>query len=415
MIRFVGLDVHKHFIEVCVIDRKGKVLSRSRVDCRRDELERFATQDLRKTDRVALEATTNTWPVVDILRPRVAQLVVGNPLKTKAIAEAKVKTDKVDAEVLAQLMRCEYLPEVWQPDPATQRQRSLLTHRCGLMGQRARHKNHIQCLLNRLLLKPPCRCLWTKAGLIWLGTLELSPTDRLMLDSELRQLRSVEQELTVVDQQLVEIAREEPRIQLLMTLPGANYVVAMGLLSAIGDVTRFRDGDHLASYLGLVPITRQSANKCYHGRITKAGNPQVRWLLTQACQHVSRHPGPLGGFFRRLAKRKPRHGALMALARKLVTVAYLMLKHNEPYRYARPELMAEKFTNLSSKYLPKESQPQPSPLRRSAKQGLPAVYHQAGLPATLTPEQLPAGERRMLAERQLTQFVDELHHPAAKK
>lgn len=107
MIRFVGLDVHKQFIEVCVIDRKGKVLCRSRVDCRRDELERFATQELRKTDRVALEATTNTWPVVDILRPRVAQLVVGNPLKTKAIAEAKVKTDKVDAKVLAQLMRCE--------------------------------------------------------------------------------------------------------------------------------------------------------------------------------------------------------------------------------------------------------------------------------------------------------------------
>ena len=152
-----------------------------------------------------------------------------------------------------------------------------------------------------------------------------------------------------IHQQLVEIAREEPRIQLLMTLPGANYVVAMGLLSAIGDVTRFRDGDHLASYLGLVPITRQSANKCYHGRITKAGNPQVRWLLTQACQHVSRHPGPLGGFFRRLARRKPRHVALMALARKLVTVAYLMLKHNEPYRYARPELMAEKFTSLKGK------------------------------------------------------------------
>lgn len=144
-----------------------------------------------------------------------------------------------------------------------------------------------------------------------------------------------------------------------MTLPGVSYVVAMGLLSASGDVTRFRDGDHLAFYLGLVPITRQSANKCYHGRITKAGNPQVRWLLTQACQHVSRHPGPLDGFFRGLARRKPRHVALMALARKLVMVAYLMLKHNEPFRYARPELMAQKFTDLSVKYLPKDSQHPP--------------------------------------------------------
>lgn len=283
MIRYVGLDVHKHFLEVCMIDRKGQVLSRSRVDCRRDELVRFATQDLRKTDRVALEATTNTWPVVDIIRPHVKELVVGNPLKTKAITEAKIKTDKIDAEVLAQLLRCEYLPDVWQPDARTQMQRSLLTHRSGLMCQWAQHKNRIQCLLNRLLLKVPCRCLWTKAGLAWLRTLELSPMDRLLLDSELRQLEHIDQELIVVDQQLVTMVRGEPRVQLLMTLPGANYVVALGLLSAIGDVTRFQYGDHVASYLGLVPIARQSANKCYHGRITKAGNSQVRWLLIQAC------------------------------------------------------------------------------------------------------------------------------------
>ncbi len=177
MIRYVGLDVHKQFMEVCLIDRKGKVLARSRVDCRRDELERFAAKELRKTDRVALEATTNTWPIVDILRPHVTQLVVGNPLKTKAIAEAKVKTDKVDAEVLAQLLRCEYLPEVWQPDEATQVQRSLLTHRMGLTRQRTRHKNHIQSVLNRLMCKVPCRCLWTKMGLAWLKAQKLPPKE----------------------------------------------------------------------------------------------------------------------------------------------------------------------------------------------------------------------------------------------
>ncbi len=99
------------------------------------------------------------------------------------------------------------------------------------------------------------------------------------------------------------------------------------------------------------------------------------------------------------------------LARKLVTVAYLMLKDNEPYRYARPELMAQKFIDLRVKYLPKEWPVPSAPLRGSAKQGLSAVYHLAGLPPVLTPEQLPAGERYMLAERQLTPFVEELHAP----
>lgn len=76
------------------------------------------------------------------------QIVIGNPLKTKAIAEAKIKTDKVDAEVLAQLLRCDYLPEVWQPDQATQVQRALLTHRAGIMSRRGRHKNRVQCMLS---------------------------------------------------------------------------------------------------------------------------------------------------------------------------------------------------------------------------------------------------------------------------
>ena len=134
--------------------------------------------------------------------------------------------------------------------------------------------------------------------------------------------------------------------QLLMTLPGVNYAVALGLLAALGDISRFRDGDHAASYLGLVPSTRQSGNQCYHGHITKAGNWPARWLLTQAAQHVARHPGPLGAFFRRLAKRKNRNVAIIAMARKLVLVAFLMLKNNEPYRYARPELMREKFSRL---------------------------------------------------------------------
>src|SRR5690242_2455676 len=93
MARFVGLDLHKRFIEVCVIDARGKIVYRGRTGCLRHELEQFGRSHLRRTDRAALEATTNTWAVVDVLRPFVAEVVVGNPLKTKAIAEAKVKTD----------------------------------------------------------------------------------------------------------------------------------------------------------------------------------------------------------------------------------------------------------------------------------------------------------------------------------
>ena len=144
MIRYIGLDVHKRFVEYCILDAAGKKLSRGQVSRVRATLEVFAEEVLQPTDHVALEASTNTWSVVAILRPHVTRLVVSNPLRTKAIAEAKIKTDKVDAEVLAQLLRCNYLPSVWQPDQETEQLRRLTTQHATLMTERSRVKNRIQ-------------------------------------------------------------------------------------------------------------------------------------------------------------------------------------------------------------------------------------------------------------------------------
>jgi transposase len=140
-----------------------------------------------------------------------------------------------------------------------------MTHRDALMTQRSRSKNHVQGLLAGLLLRPPCKVLWTKTGMAWLGGLELPAHVRLMLDSELRQVAAADAELAALDAELVASTKADPRVRLLMTIPGVNYVVALGLLAALGDIARFRDGDHAASYLGLVPSTRQSGRRCHHG------------------------------------------------------------------------------------------------------------------------------------------------------
>jgi transposase len=410
MVRYVGLDVHKRFIEVCILDGSGKPIYRGQVGCQREELVAFVKTRLKRGDCVALEATTNTWPVVGILRPFVKEVVVGNPLKTKAIAEAKVKTDKVDAEVLAQLLRCNYLPSVWQPDDRTRQLRSWITHRKALMTQRARLKNQVQGLLGRLLVTSPFKLLWTKKGLAWLHSVELPIHERLVLDSQLRQLVIMEQELKALDEQLAEAARGEPQVPLLMTIPGVNYVVALALLAALGDISRFQDGDQAAAYLGLAPLTRQSGNRCYHGHITKAGSSQTRGLLTQSAQHASRHPGPIGAFFRRLAKRKNRNVAIVAVARKLVTIAFLMLKNNEPYRYARPALMHNKFTAL--RIMP----PKSTGKARTSKAatGLADIYRAAGLPKVTSPDALPTGERRMISNCKLKGYVREIYRPTKK-
>jgi transposase len=403
--RYVGLDVHKSTVRVCVLDEAGKRVLGKSVPCSRESLMEFAKETLRSDDKVALEATTNTWAVVDLLKPSVGSVTISNPLRTKAIAQAKIKTDKVDAEVLAQLLRCDYLPSVWEPDEKTRHLRQLTTYRAGLVGDRTRIKNRLKGLFNQRLIKPPVTYLFSIAGLKWMRQIPLSESDRLEVDGQLRLLESLDSELTSLDRILQKSAYKDDQAKLLMTLPGVSHGTALCLLASLGDITRFRDGDHAASYLGLVPSTRQSAGHCYHGPITKRGNSTTRWILTQGAQHVAVHPGPLGVFFRRLCKRKNRNIAVTAVARKLVTIAYLMLKNNEPYRYAVTKRVHEKFTTLRSNTTGKVTRTK----RGSAPKDLPAACAVHGLPPVRRFNELPAGEQQMLRDRDLEPAVRALH------
>jgi len=348
MIRFVGLDVHKRVVEACVIDQGGEVVRRERFVLSRRILERFAARVLRSSDCVALEVTTNCWAVADALRPHVARVTVSNPMATRAIAQAKVKTDKVDAHVLAQLLRCDYLPEVWQPDEATRRLRELTGRRSALVGQRTRMRNRIHSVLAMRIVEAPAR-LFNAEGLQWLGNLELDAQARMLVDSDLRQLDLVRKEIDALDAELARRGYARAEVKLLMTLPGVDVATAEAILAAWGDVQRFPDGDHAASYLGLVPSTKQSANQCYHGPITKRGNSQARWMLIEAAQHLDTHPGPLGCFFRRLLRKKNRNVAVTAAARKLAWIGWRMLVTGEPYRYALPRATQTKLSRLRVK------------------------------------------------------------------
>lgn len=293
MARFIGMDVHKREVVICVVDQRGQVLKRLRCACNREALESLARTHFTKRDQVALETTTNAWAVADLIRPHVARLVVSNPVKTRIIAEAKVKTDKVDAEVLAQLLRCDYLPEVWAPDTTTRLLRRLCSRRSGLIASRIATKNRIHSLLGGLLIQAPWQDIFGPQGRHWLDGVILPTDARDVLNVDLRLLDAVNREIELLDKQLKTLAYHDERMRLLVTLPGIDYAVAVALISALGNLSRFRDGDHAASYLGLVPSTRQSGDKCYHGPITKCGRSYTRSMLIQAAQHLAGTHGPL--------------------------------------------------------------------------------------------------------------------------
>ncbi len=417
LVRYVGLDVHKRVVEACIVDSAGKVVHRERFALNHRTLKLFATTVLRPTDRVALEATTNCWAVADALRPHVAQVIVSNPMATKAIAQAKVKTDKVDAHVLAQLLRCDFLPEVWQPDDATRQLRELTGRRSTLVGQRTRMRNRIHSVLAMRLIEEP-KGLFKAEGLQWLAALEVDGQARLLIDSDLRQLEFLQKEINAVDGELAQRGYANEQVKLLMTLPSIDVTTAEAMLAAWGDVTRFSDADHAASYLGLVPSTKQSADHCYHGPITKRGNSQARWLLVEAAQHLDKHSGPLGHFFRRLLKKKNRNVAVVAGARKLAMIGWLMLIHHEPYRYAVPQTTATKLRDLRVKVtgerrkggVPKGQRAvakKPGGCSRTIK-SLAAVCCAEGLP---TPKPFSPGERRTIDDTACGDYVAQIGSP----
>lgn len=414
-----GLDVHKRVVEAVVIaDDDGHVLHRQRFACTRADLQLFAEQHLGKETRVALEATTNTWAVVAVLAPHVAEVVVSNPMRTRAIAEAKVKTDQVDALVLAQLLRTDFLPRVWTPDEKTRSRRQLCTRRASFVQDRTRIKNRIHAVLHQRLLAPPHVDLFGPTSMRWLRSTTLDPEGRAAVDAELRLLEGLEKEIASVGRDLAVDAHGDPRVKLLMTLPGVDVAVAESLVASLGDFTRFKTGDKAAAYLGLVPSTKQSADHCYHGPITKQGRAHARWLMVQAAQHVGSHPGPLGVFFRRLAHKKGRNVAVVAVARKLVVVAWNMLTKNEPYRYALPRTVEAKLSRLRIAATGEKrrggnakGEPRPDGYGKGRTRAVPSLDHaceREGLPLT---KPLASGEKAMLEDRGLTAFAEKLHQP----
>jgi transposase len=344
--RCIGLDVHREFAQVAIWE-SGTVRHAGQVEICGESLRVFA-DSLGPEDEVAIEATCNTHAIVRAIEPRVARVIVSNPMKTRAIAEAKVKTDKVDAEVLAELLAADYLPSVWLADEQTQALRRQVARRTQLVRQRTRIKNQIQAILHRnLVARCPFSDLFGVKGRCWLSDQHLPADEHHAVDALLRQLDFHHQELRIIDAALGRIALERSEVRRLMTIPGVDATVALSLLAAVGDFRRFRSPEQLVSYLGLNPRVRQSGGKAAaHGRITKNGRAHARGMLVEAAFTASKIPGPLRAFYQRVRARRGTQIAIVATARKLVVLCWTMIERGEDYAFARQSLTEKKLRAL---------------------------------------------------------------------
>src|SRR6185312_15119087 len=219
------MDVHREFAQLAVLE-DGRLRDEGRIGVTPEALRAWAV-DLQPDDQVALEATGNSDAIANLLTPLVGRVVVSNPSKTRAIAEAKVKTDKVDARILAQLLAADFLPPVWLPDERTRRLRRQVARRAHLVRQRTRIKNQVHAILARNLAPaPPVSDLFGTAGRNWLCRQALPADEHSAVQALLRQLDFHGAELAAVDRELAVEALGDPVVARLMTIPGIDAIAA---------------------------------------------------------------------------------------------------------------------------------------------------------------------------------------------
>jgi transposase len=319
----VGVDLHRRRSQVALVGDDGIEVWNRRVPNGSSAMLGLL-ESLPAGTPVAVEATYGWSWLVDLLRELGLEPHLAHPGGCKAIAYARLKNDKVDARTLAHLLRTDLLPEAWIAPAEVRELRALLRHRAGLVGMRTSVKVRVRAVLGERGISAPAE-LWSRPGRGWLAAVELPATHRLMVDNLCRLLDGVDAVLSDVESEIRRRAKPDERVQALMGIPGVGLITAMTLIAEIGDVHRFPTARKLCSWSGLTPRVRNSDTTMRHESASKMGPPVLRWVLGEAA-HVAKRTAPYEPTFARIAARRGKNIATMAIARRLLARAFHVLK-----------------------------------------------------------------------------------------
>jgi len=327
----IGCDFHPGFQQVAIFDNQTGEYQEKRLS-HRVEAEQFYRSLAGQKVRVGMEACGHYPWFERLLAGLGMELWLGDAAKIRAAVVRKQKTDRRDAEHLQVLLREDRFPRIWVPTLEERDARQLLVHRHKQVQARTRTKNQLHALaLSQGVQKK--RKLWTEAGRAELEKLELLPYAAIRRQRLLETLDRLEAEIAALHRQVEQEVQQRPAAVRLMTHPGVGPVTALAMVLTLGPAERFASGRKVGSYFGLIPSEHSSGGRQQLGHISKQGSSFLRFLLVEAGQSAARYDAELGRFYRRLAKRKHRALAKVAVARKLATRLYLMLR--EDWNYAQ--------------------------------------------------------------------------------
>ena len=330
---YVGVDYHKKYSYMVVKNEDGRVEGRGTVNNTKEEVQHFL--EPYRPGMAVVEATRNWGLIYDWLDEVLDDVALAHPLKVKAIAEARIKTDKISADILADLLRANLLPRAYAPSKQTREIKNVLRQRMFFVRIQTMIKNRIHEILDRhpevLCQAPEVSDLFGAMGMQWLNRIVLPGKDSELFASEIELFKFLREKVSQSNDVVKGLAKEDARTRLLKSIPGIGSFFSVLILYEIDDISRFRDEKKLCAYAGLVPSTYASGGKMFHGRITKTGSKWLRWATIEAAQTAVRSDSEFRAYYQRIKVRKGTNAAKVATARRLLTIVYRLLRQGRFY------------------------------------------------------------------------------------
>jgi transposase len=323
---YVGIDFHRRRSVVVQVGASGERLSVARIDNTPAALAAAVTAAGDRPE-VVIEATYGWCWAVDLLQELGASVHLANP-NALNWGERRVKNEVVDATDLADMLRLGRLPEAWIAPPVTRELRELVRYRAKLVQLRSGLKAQVHAVMAKEGVLPSVADMFCGAGQVQLDEMALAESYTIRVES-LRDLIEVyDREVVMLEREIHRRLRDDRGYQAVQAINGVGRTIAAIIVVEVGDVTRFPTPRHLCSWAGLTPGRRESDRKGHDTGITKHGSKLLRWALIEGISRY--HGGPhLAAEFHRLADRRGRNRARVAIARRVLTLAYYGLRDGE--------------------------------------------------------------------------------------
>lgn len=338
MQHFIGVDFHKATSYLTVMDQHGQIEKQGRIDNNKKELIKFLApyQD----SSAVLEAGRNWILMYDWLEDLTDKVTLAHPLKVKAIASARIKTDKIDSKTLAHLLRTDLVPTAYVPSSDARTAREILRQRMFFVKLATMTKNRIRTILDRHpeLSPSPTKNVFAPGSRDWFQSLPLADRERSIMNQDLALLDSLGTRIDESNDLIKSLLETNPTAQLLKTIPGIGQFFSVLVAYEIDNVERFDNAKKLAAYAGLVPSTYASGPKSYHGHITKQGNKYLRWAFVEAVWPAIASDQGIRHYYDKIKEKKGANPAKVATARRLSAIAYHVLKDGRPYQKDRESM-----------------------------------------------------------------------------